>query len=204
MKRCAESAFCAPGLGAGALVGGSAGEAGSLSRTPAGRAWRGFRARAQESRQSAPATRVCCLGGSHLFPSSPPAARGSESPRTGAHLGGSASCSTRGSPRAALSPSTKSVTAPAGLSRNWAPGKEGRREARAWGGRSGSRTRAGARQCPGQGWRGGEWAQVLHPPGFGRRCASAESELGRGSVPGPFPSPPSPGDWGLVSAPSTS
>lgn len=163
VKRRAQSAFCAPGLGVGALVGGSAGEAGSLISDPS------WPCVARLPCRKSPAKSAKCPCDPSLLPRrfaplpppSPPAARGSVSPRTGARRGGSAACSPRGSPRAAPSPSAKSVTAPAGLSRNRPPGKEGRREggmegSKAWGGRSGPRTRAGARQCPGQGCRGGE------------------------------------------------
>lgn len=114
--------------------------------------------------------------------------------QTRGYLGRSTACSARGTPRIAHSPLGKNVTAPAGLSRNQPPRREGRR-VRAGGGRSGSQTLAGADQCPGQGWRGREWARALRPPGFGKRCA-AESELGRSSLPGPFLPTPSPGTGG--------
>ena len=76
VKRCAEFVLSAPGLGAEALAGGCAGETMSLSWTPPGRGAVSM----QEPKKVAKATRVYA-GGSHPFPLSPPAARGSGSPR---------------------------------------------------------------------------------------------------------------------------
>lgn len=197
VKGRAESAFRAPGLRVGARVGGSAGEAGSLSRTPAGRAWRGFRETAQESRQSAPATRVCCLGGSHLFPASPPAARGSVSPRTGAHLGGSAACSTRGSPGKPPPHPQRASPRPQG---SRGIGRRGRRE----GGKEGSERSGRQERLPDARWgasvpRAGLWGwRVGASPPVSRvwkEVRLCRKRAGEGQLAGPPSFAPLP--WGL-------
>lgn len=151
---------------------------------------RDFRARAQESRQSAPATRVEVRTPSP-HPGPPRAARCHPDQTRG----GSAACSARGTSRLAHSPLAKNVIAPAGLSRNRPPRRECRRRARAGGGRSGSQTLAGADQCPGQGWKGRERARAT-PSRVWEEVRCREQAGERDSLPGPFLLLPSPGTGG--------
>ena len=126
--------------------------------------WRGFHARAQESRQSDPSLcrRVAPL------PPIPACRAWLRVTQTRYCLGRGAACSARGSSRAAPTPLVKNVTAPAGLSRNRPPGGSS-------GGsvpRSGlQRERVGASPTPCAVWQ--------------------EGEPGKGSLPGPFHPPPS-------------
>lgn len=110
---------------------------------------------------------------------------------------------TPGAQSSPLSVSKERHRASAGLSRNRASGREGRGT-----GAGAAEAAPGRRvvkdQCPGHGWRSGEWAQALHPPGFVKRC-TAKGQLEMVSWPGPLSSPPPTPGQGLISArfPST-
>lgn len=158
VKRRTQSAFCAPGLGVAALVGGSAGEAGSLISDPS------WPCVARLPCRKSPAKSAKCPCDPSLLPRRfaplPPHPRPLRAarchPERGLIEAGALPAPPvlpPGQPPPHPQRASPRPQGSRGIGRRGRRegGKEGWREAGAWGGRSGSRTRAGARQCPWQG-----------------------------------------------------